>query len=129
MKFTYLPEEDVEDDCTKIWHNIKLEDGRTVHCDWSPYSLMRKEEIELWLELGMPARIGVGPLDLGDLKAIKGIRESGSEAAKTALERFHALRERAIFTDEYFELRKELRRLIAEEMPFILAIERHEDEN
>ncbi len=118
-KFTYTPEEDNDGDCTKIWHNITLPDGRKVVVDEV------EQRLELWLELGMPARIGVGPLDMDDLKAIKGIRESGTETAKALLIKFHGF---GFWSDEFFETREELARVIREEMPFILAIENHEKE-
>ena len=37
--FTYDPWEDREEDNIKIWHDIKCPDGRTVHGDWSPYTV------------------------------------------------------------------------------------------
>jgi len=82
----YLPEKDYEDDNIKIFHIVKVQmlqwdtetshrlDMRTVFkeesMDWSPYSTPSIEDFKLWVDLGRPNRIGIGPLNRKDLETI-----------------------------------------------------------
>ena len=68
--WTYTPWDDVEEDNVKTWHDFKHTDGRTATCDFSPYRIMTPEDIRSWFDLGMPDRIGWGPLDTQDLYAL-----------------------------------------------------------
>jgi hypothetical protein len=68
--WTYTPSEDNDGDCIKIWHDFTHTDGRTVSCDFNPYSRMTAEDIRLWFDLGMPDRIDSGPLDSFDLNVL-----------------------------------------------------------
>ena len=66
--YVYQPYEDVEpEENVKIFHFVKTPDGREIQMDWSPYSTPTPEEFALWIELGMPDRIGGGPLNHSDL--------------------------------------------------------------
>lgn len=68
--WTYTPWDDNDGDCTKIWHDFTHTDGRTVSCDFNPYSRMTAEDIRLCPDLGMPDRIDSGPLDSFDLNVL-----------------------------------------------------------
>jgi hypothetical protein len=82
----YSYEKDYEDDNIKIFHEVECtffiwdtESGPMKHwkerkkmsMDWSPYSFPTQEDFNLWIDLGMPKRIGIGPLNSKDLKTIQ----------------------------------------------------------
>lgn len=45
--------------------------GNPISLDWSPYSKLTIEDFRFWIQLGCPARIGMGPLDRLDLLKIQ----------------------------------------------------------
>lgn len=51
---------DIEDDgdCIKKFHWVSINGGPTQHIDWTPYGVPLKEDLELWVKLGMPKRDG-----------------------------------------------------------------------
>jgi hypothetical protein len=65
----YLPDYDYEEDNMKIFHLVETDKG-TLPLDWSPYSIPTIEEFQTWVNLGMPRRIGTGPLTREDLLKI-----------------------------------------------------------
>jgi hypothetical protein len=83
---TYKPEFEMEDDNIKIFHychvnlQIPLEllngavqiglKSKNVTMDWSPYSTPTKDEFNVWVDLDMPTRNGIGPLNSECLKQI-----------------------------------------------------------
>lgn len=68
--------EDREIDNIKLSHELVNKAGAIVHSiDWSPYSRMSDETVELYLELGCPTRVGIGPLNLEDLRLMKAEQE------------------------------------------------------
>ena len=69
--YTYVPWDDCDDDCVKIWHDFRSESGTTVTCDWSPYERMTEADIKLWIDLDMPGRIHQFPLNHEDLLEIR----------------------------------------------------------
>lgn len=71
LKYQYLPDEDCDGDCVKLWHTIVLPTGKSVTMDWSPYSTPTVEDITLWIKLGMPARITGCPLNKKDLETLE----------------------------------------------------------
>lgn len=68
-------EEDVEDDCTKLWHYFQNKEGAIIKImDWSPYAIPTEADIELYIELGCPERgeiPTIGPLNRKDLDLLK----------------------------------------------------------
>ena len=68
--WTYRPLEELSNDNIKIWHDFEHAAGRCVTCDFSPYQSMTSEDIRLWIDLGMPDRIGSAPLDSFDLNCL-----------------------------------------------------------
>lgn len=52
--YIYKPWEDREEDNTKIFHDIITPDGEERGIDWSPYSYMRKDDFQLWVDIGAP---------------------------------------------------------------------------
>lgn len=65
---TELPEDDV----VKLWHEVTNEKGRKIFMDWSPYSNPSKEDVILWIKIGMPSRreLGMnGPFERKELVA------------------------------------------------------------
>ncbi len=66
----YEPIIDKEEDCQKIAHIVTLANGEKVECDWSPYRKMTQEQVDKWVSLGCPSRIGIGPLSIKDLEKI-----------------------------------------------------------
>jgi hypothetical protein len=86
--YTYMTEIDEEEDNRKIFHMIKTPDGKTVDVDFTPYAYMSKEDVKLYVKLGMPKRQGVGPLDrerLQKMAQIKGIAMLDPEMARAGL--------------------------------------------
>jgi hypothetical protein len=67
---TIIPFEMPEDDNLKIGYDVVCPDGNLRSPDVSPYSAT-EELINRWIDLGYPERIGVGPLDDGDLDFIE----------------------------------------------------------
>lgn len=68
--YQYLPDEEVEKGVIKIWHMVLCPDGTTMYVDFNPYTLMTKEDFELWIDLEFPTRFGIAPLDSEELKQI-----------------------------------------------------------
>lgn len=86
--YTYMTEIDEEEDNRKIFHMIKTPDGKTVDVDFTPYAYMSKEDVKLYIKLGMPKRQGVGPLDrekLQKMAQIKGIAMLDPEMARAGM--------------------------------------------
>lgn len=74
----YSQEVDYDEDTRKTFHTLITPDGQSISFDWSPYSVPRKEDVALWIKLGMPKREDVGsrgPIDRNDL--IKLARDKG----------------------------------------------------
>ena len=67
---TIVPFEMPEDDNLKIDYDVICPDGTLRSPDVSPYSATQ-DLINRWIDLGYPERIGVGPLDDGDLDFIE----------------------------------------------------------
>jgi hypothetical protein len=67
----YVQVVDREDDNEKITHyaeeDLPAGKVRRTMMDWSPYSSPTVEEFQVWVDLGMPRRVGPGPLDSRDL--------------------------------------------------------------
>lgn len=64
---------EMDEDVTKLGHYLVCkETKKKLHeIDWSPYSDMPIEDVELYIALGCPERISHGPLDKNDLETIK----------------------------------------------------------
>ena len=64
--------EEREPDVIKLCHEfICVKTEKSLHSiDWSPYEHMRDEDIQLYLDLGCPKRITIGPLNREDLDKI-----------------------------------------------------------
>jgi hypothetical protein len=69
--WSYVPWEDRDVDNSKIWHDFVNVDGRKTTCNWSPYDYMRRQEIQLWIDLRMPKHIDCVPLRYSDLLKIQ----------------------------------------------------------
>lgn len=65
----YKYEPSVEDlgDNSKVSHDLVSPDGKLVSFDYSPYNTPTEQEIRLWILLGLPKRVGNGPLAIEDL--------------------------------------------------------------
>jgi hypothetical protein len=68
---------DMDEDVTKLGHFLVSKESkeRLLFIDWSPYTDMDIEDLRLYLELGCPERVSIGPLDRKDLEDIKKRRE------------------------------------------------------
>jgi hypothetical protein len=65
---TYRGEWQREDEeVSKMWHTCTLPNGKEVDMDWSSYSSPTQSQFEMWIDLGMPKRVGSGPLTEKDL--------------------------------------------------------------
>lgn len=64
--YLYFQEKDYEEDNIKIFHTV-VKGGHYLSFDWSPYCTPSFEDFAAWIDLGMPDRIGRGPLDRNDL--------------------------------------------------------------
>jgi hypothetical protein len=86
--YTYMTDIDEEEDNRKIWHMLKTPEGKTIDIDFTPYSYMTKDDVELYIKLGMPKRQGVGPLDsekLQKMAQIKGIAMLDPKMARAGM--------------------------------------------
>jgi len=74
--FVYSYDLEVSSDNCKTDHFV-TKDGKRTEMDWSPYSNPSAEDFKLWIDLGMPRRVGIGPLnerDLANLKLKQGLK-------------------------------------------------------
>lgn len=53
--YTYLPQQDVEEDNIKIWHEVKAPEIGIIHIDCSPYRTPTVEQFHRWVDAGCPA--------------------------------------------------------------------------
>lgn len=65
--YEYAPWKDLDVDHSVIYHDFITPTGATVSCDWSSYDYMTYHQASTWIDLGMPSRIGAGPLNDSDL--------------------------------------------------------------
>ena len=65
--YQYVPEQDLDLNHSPIYHDFITPEGETVTCDWSSYDYMTPHQARIWIDLGMPSRIGAGPLSDSDL--------------------------------------------------------------
>lgn len=49
-----------DEEVDKRWHTVQLPTGKKVYVDWSPYCYFSRDDLELWLQHGMPRREDVG---------------------------------------------------------------------
>ena len=54
--YKYQPEEDIEPDNIKIFHDVITPEGERISLGFSPYSVPTKESFEKWIDLGCPKR-------------------------------------------------------------------------
>lgn len=68
----YIYQTEVQDDgeIYKMFHYVVDPSGKRHFLDWSPYGEPTEEDLELWVKLGMPGRVGTGPLNRHDLKEL-----------------------------------------------------------
>jgi len=64
--YEYRVYDEEEDDVRKKFHYL-VKGDKEIDVDWSPYDEMSKDDVELFIKLGMPKRQGLGPLDHNDL--------------------------------------------------------------
>jgi len=60
-------EHDYEEDNVKAWHIVVDQSGKETTADITPYD-SSPEVVRLWIDAGMPKRIGSGPLRREDLE-------------------------------------------------------------
>jgi hypothetical protein len=60
-------EHDYEEDNVKAWHIVVGKDGKEITADITPYD-SSTETLRLWIDAGMPKRIGNRPLRRDDLE-------------------------------------------------------------
>jgi hypothetical protein len=86
--YTYITDIDEEEDNRKIWHMLKTPEGKTIDIDFTPYAYMNKDDVELYIKLGMPKRQGIGPLDsekLQKMAQIKGVAMLDPKMARAGM--------------------------------------------
>ena len=54
--YIYQPEEDVEPDNIKIFHDVITPEGNRISLGFSPYDIPTKENFARWVDLGCPKR-------------------------------------------------------------------------
>ena len=71
--YVYDPSVDYEEDCSKIWHDVyRQADGTPIgSVDFTPYAYMSIEDFKIWVDLGMPGRVGFGPLNSESLTKLR----------------------------------------------------------
>jgi len=62
-------EHEYEEDNVKAWHIVIGKDGKEITADITPYD-SSPETLKLWIDAGMPKRIGRCPLHKEDLEKI-----------------------------------------------------------
>jgi len=87
--YRYEPweENEFDGDNSKIHHSVRTPDGKIVSVDWTPYEYLEPEDLKAWIDLGMPKRVGIGPLNkatLHDLENRKVDETSFQDAGKIA---------------------------------------------
>jgi hypothetical protein len=86
--YTYITDIDEEEDNRKIFHMLKTPEGKTIDIDFTPYAYMSKDDVELYIKLGMPKRQGIGPLDsekLQKMAQIKGVAMLDPKMARAGM--------------------------------------------
>jgi hypothetical protein len=58
----YRTETDSTEEGNRLYHFITLANGEEVECDFSPYATMTAQDVQNWVSLGCPERVGVAPL-------------------------------------------------------------------
>lgn len=53
--FSYISEYDTDEDVRKIFHFVKMPDGKMKPIPWSSYEHMDESDFKLWVYLGMPS--------------------------------------------------------------------------
>ena len=68
VKIEYECDDDthVEDDCRKMDHYVFI-DGVRHEMDFSPYECPSEAIVAVWVALGCPRRVGIGPLSESDI--------------------------------------------------------------
>jgi hypothetical protein len=93
-KYNPYREEESDGDNVKIFHYLKLPNGKEVDVDFTPYQEMTGKDISLWIKLGMPKRQGIGPLDSEELEQMardQGVAESSYTTEKQLLTRIRQI--------------------------------------
>jgi hypothetical protein len=86
--YAYITDIDEEEDNRKIWHMLKTPEGKTIDIDFTPYEYMTRDDVELYIKLGMPKRQDVGPLDsekLQKMAQIKGVAMLDPKMARAGM--------------------------------------------
>ena len=78
--YVYKTMQDDYGDVVKISHYIETPYGEVLEPDWSPYNRMTPDDVELYIKLGAPERIGLGPLNRKDLEQIARFGKQTQEA-------------------------------------------------
>ena len=69
-EYTYWPDRD--EGFLRYYHSAKpLDGGPEIDMDWSTLCFPTENEFKMWIDLGMPKRVGIGPLRHEDLIALK----------------------------------------------------------
>jgi hypothetical protein len=68
--FVYDQSIELEEDNMKVFHEVTDPEGKRVKFDWCPYAPLTEDFFALWVDLGCPDRIGIGPLNEEELKKI-----------------------------------------------------------
>lgn len=63
----YRTEIDSTEEGNRLSHFVTLANGKEVECDFSPYATMTAQDVETWVSLGCPERVGVAPLNSATL--------------------------------------------------------------
>jgi hypothetical protein len=63
----YRTETDPTEEGNRLYHFVTLDNGKEVECDFSPYATMTAQDVETWVSLGCPERVGVAPLNSATL--------------------------------------------------------------
>jgi hypothetical protein len=86
--YVYMTDIDEEEDNRKIFHMLKTPEGKTIDIDFTPYAYMTKNDVELYIKLGMPKRQGIGSLDsekLQKMAQIKGVAMLDPKMARAGM--------------------------------------------
>lgn len=86
----YRTEIDHTEEGNRLSHFVTLANGKEVECDFSPHATMTAQDVETWVSLGCPERVGVAPLNSVTLAKL------GNEYSK----HLDALREESIEAQE-----------------------------
>lgn len=72
--YKYMPEDDIEEDNVKRFHDVVTPTGERIYVPLGPYNKLTETNFQRWIDLGMPKRGEMGgPKTNWDNKVIESL--------------------------------------------------------